>query len=697
MGPKAQRFLELVRYWHLADRHAHIRRLCELAEYGLLTEEVAEAQLYAIRPRIEEQMRRPNFLHRAPEFEELYPHGPPDIVIGKLEENEEVPVGLSLKGPCHCIFAGQTGYGKTTAIRVLILKVVEYNRLHPDRPVYLVIIENKAGDFSDIRELIGDRCVHYDLHEQALMGLNPPRTVSPSIFVNDLFLCFCSRTGLRFSSVTLIEEFMFLLSEMNRGRAGDLICPDFNNLLDLSMLAPPGTFSSKTEYDLSQQQILHGLRQASGRLYCCSNGLDLERDVFQKGKWAVVLSMVQISPPWLRSFVQDSLKLQLLHGRMARGYRPGRTDCLFIGDENDPYVSKKAEEAFPSDMGICSRMFRMGRQFGLGDVLGLGQMGLAAPHVLGSAAYYFIFHLQHSTDVAQAAATLALTRGAESILTSLDRGEYVARLPGTWSHAVLCQGEYVESSAVVAPEPDPSPASPSRSFEEFPDMMQTLGKRVAEQEKNRLRQRKMKKFRRSKTAGQILRVLADHPNRTVAELSRLITPPPSREALEKALSELEEEELVEIEPVRVSRTTQRFIELTAKGYEAVGASPPKKHGRGGVAHRCVSHRVAEWASRHGYRSCLEWLVPGTSHHADAMWSIDSQNWAAEVAIDCLDNLVHHVRCCLVSSDKVHRMVIVAPQKQTLSELRGRIESEESLSGCLDRLLYETIDTYMGDR
>ena len=381
---------------------------------------------------------------------------------------------------------------------------------------------------------------------------------------------------------------------------------------------------------------------------------------------------------------------------MARGYRPGWTDCLFIGDEYDSYASQKAEDAFPSDMGTCSKVFRVGRAFGIGVVLGLGQMALAARHVLGSAIYHFIFQLRHDVDVSSAAATLRLPHGSEGILTALAEGECVARLPGTWSHAFLCQIEYVPRSVVFAPRPDDPLILPSLSLKHIPQVPEALGKRVAEQEKNRLRQRKMKKCRRSKTAGQILRVLADHPNRTVAELSRLITPSPSREALEKALTELEEEELVEIEPVRVSRTTQRFIELTAKGYEAVGASPPKKHGRGGVAHRCVSHRIVEWASRRGYRSCVEWLVPGTSHHADAVWSIDGHNWVAEVAIDCLDNLVHHVISCLVSSDKVHRMVIVAPQKQTLSELRGRIESEEALSGCLDRLLYETIDTYMGD-
>ena len=99
MGPVLQYVLELIRRYHLDDRSGDVRNFLRFAERRPVSESIARAFSYRIQDLVIEQERRPNLLHRVPEFEEIYPHGPPPLVIGKCRENEALPVGLSL-GEC---------------------------------------------------------------------------------------------------------------------------------------------------------------------------------------------------------------------------------------------------------------------------------------------------------------------------------------------------------------------------------------------------------------------------------------------------------------------------------------------------------------------------------------------------------------------------------------------------------------------
>jgi len=123
--------LQLIRAYHLDDRYKDMRQYRELAEMRLLDEHTAEALYYIALSRIPEVERRQNFLARAPDYEELYPDRPPDLTIGHLVENEDVPIGLFIDGPMFCVFIGRAGAGKTTGVRSLIRAVGQYNKARP--------------------------------------------------------------------------------------------------------------------------------------------------------------------------------------------------------------------------------------------------------------------------------------------------------------------------------------------------------------------------------------------------------------------------------------------------------------------------------------------------------------------------------------------------------------------------------------
>ena len=78
-----------------------------MLEWGRLSESQAQILLVAIQPLIQEVERTRNFLERAPEFEEMYPDGAPDIIIGELLETEAetVPVGFFLNSASTSFFS----------------------------------------------------------------------------------------------------------------------------------------------------------------------------------------------------------------------------------------------------------------------------------------------------------------------------------------------------------------------------------------------------------------------------------------------------------------------------------------------------------------------------------------------------------------------------------------------------------------
>ncbi|MBU0717631.1 MAG: DUF87 domain-containing protein, partial [Planctomycetes bacterium] len=236
MGPVLQYVLELIRRYHLDDRSGEVRNFLRFAERRPVSESIARAFLYRIQDLVTEQERRPNLLHRMPAFEEIYPHGPPEIVIGKCSENEDVPVGLSLAHACHLAIGGTTGFGKTVGMRRLIYAVAKYNRNH-DRPIIVIILDRKL-DYADLPEIFGPGWVHYDAHGALRIGLQTPLGVPPDVWIGQLATIFCARSGLIASWATMVNMIRWAIAVMNPKPDDRLLFPDFQLLLDLAEYLP---------------------------------------------------------------------------------------------------------------------------------------------------------------------------------------------------------------------------------------------------------------------------------------------------------------------------------------------------------------------------------------------------------------------------------------------------------------------------
>ena len=133
MGQNVRYLHDIIRRYGLDRRSREARNALMLIERGMLSDNVAKAFVIRFQPLIDKLERRPNFLFRAPDYEELYGDESPKLVIGHLEENEDVPLGLFPRGAFHCLFVGMSGAGKSVAIRRLVMAIEELNR-HRDRP-----------------------------------------------------------------------------------------------------------------------------------------------------------------------------------------------------------------------------------------------------------------------------------------------------------------------------------------------------------------------------------------------------------------------------------------------------------------------------------------------------------------------------------------------------------------------------------
>ena len=119
-GGYVSKLLRAFAEYALCDRYPELAQYRMLAEMGHLSESAAKAILIQLQEVIEHHKDFPCNIHRTPTKEQLYPDGDPDIIIGKLTEDKDIPLGLSLSDNMNCIFAGRAGSGKTTGIRNLM-------------------------------------------------------------------------------------------------------------------------------------------------------------------------------------------------------------------------------------------------------------------------------------------------------------------------------------------------------------------------------------------------------------------------------------------------------------------------------------------------------------------------------------------------------------------------------------------------
>ncbi|MEK6677162.1 MAG: DUF87 domain-containing protein, partial [Planctomycetota bacterium] len=313
-GSNVAKLVALIRQHHL-DNIDEVGSWLRLIELGEMDDGLAECCLYRCQAYVKQRRQRPNFLAPPPTHEELYPEGeePPDLVIGHLVDRPEVPVGISLRGAVHGVLAGTTGSGKSVTLSRLMAAAREYNRHHPDQPLSVLVLD-RMPIFLKPTALLGDDCLHFDVHSTLRLSAKSPVGVPSDLWINHYAETFCARAGLKAARITLADVMRRLVAGMNPAGAKRPLFPDFRLMLEALRRLPKSTFADKNPYVDSLTQWLMDITYGTGGLFESFYGLDLEEDIIARGKSAVI-SMPQMAPSWISSLIQDTFVNELLLGR----------------------------------------------------------------------------------------------------------------------------------------------------------------------------------------------------------------------------------------------------------------------------------------------------------------------------------------------------------------------------------------------
>lgn len=242
---------------------------------------------------------------------------------------------------------------------------------------------------------------------------------------------------------------------------------------------------------------------------------------------------------------------------------------------------------------------------------------------------------------------------------------------------------------------DSHPFFPGRSLCDLPHVLESLDSLVRQHNAQKARIDRAQKKGLGTLAEKLLRCAAENPYTPVNQLWNMLdSPKPAqRAAVHKELTRIKPQ-LAVFAKIRIEKTALLLIDLTEQGWAQVGAEPPKRQGGGGIEHRHFSHWIAEVGRRRGHQVELEFLVPESSHKADAAWLVNGRWFAFEVVITSVDNLSAHLDASLLQSNAVANLTIVTAQKSLTRELQNQLETDPQVAPLLDRVTFETITPYL---
>ena len=336
--------------------------------------------------------------------------------------------------------------------------------------------------------------------------------------------------------------------------------------------------------------------------------------------------MCGIDPPWVRSILLDIVQRQVLLGAQWRHERGDRVRFYLIMDEADQDTDRKAETSLP-DLSPLSLYLKQGRETGLAAALGVSAIGPTARMILANCSHMALFCMSDAESLQEARNILRLRRpGAEALLAALEPGECIYRGPGPWADPMLVRMDEIQPSRVKRPEKyDTCDYVPYVALRDFPGAAEAIAKLRAEHTSTKLRQGKQKqasepKPKLSENASRLLRLYSIHVHTPVARLwEELGTPAPAVQAAARA--ELQDARLAEFEEQRVGRRNMLFMDLTEAGWAFAKAPPPKRKGRGGIAHTHYCEFIRWVGERRGYKASTEMIIPGTNHPVDVAWQV----------------------------------------------------------------------------
>ena len=704
MGRFQSELLRIIEENHLDFRFPKWKEIKEIAELGLYPENFFEMLLPEARRDAEWLRDRGIYLYRTPTAEELYAGAEPDIELGNLMEGEKQRFGIRFRdGPKNILILGAAGAGKSVCARNIFLNIDKSNLSHPQNPTLLIVIDPKI-DYLDLKQMLHGSVSLFSIHNNLKIGLNGPADVPPNVWIGVISVCIAARIGLimsRTSLARLISRLLVALNpwlkqeDLNHPHCGKkLIWPSPRTVLEaIKKRGIMKVFAGKVGYGETLIQGLDGLLQDSMKVFECSNGLDLNKDIIQQKKHCIL--DLSNTPAHVLRLIADILHSQVLVSRLYNKYKCDHTDLYFLADEGDLLVEAEREAAFPDGMSPGSKINRLGREMGIGTIFLVSAPQKIGEHILRNARYTFVFNLSDAQSVFTACRHLQLDPRCQRMLGFLPPGQCLFRQAQAWTNTVWCQVDYVPPARNLGLiEYQPYPYVPAISLSEAPHVLADLNAAVQEFEKLTERQDKGKKSELQQNARRLLQLRAKNPYLPVARLFKIMGI--FRFTVQKAIKDdLERRNLAEFEEVRIGRANVLLMDISVKGFEFLGLSPPKENkGRGGIAHRHFAHWIKIYFERKGYQSFIEHIILDTNHPADVAVFCQDKLHVYEVCITSFDNILSHIKACFEDTAAVEHLTIVAATKTNLKEIRSSLEAELIFMRYADRISFEVIEKYL---
>ena len=694
-GPYVRQLWQKITKHNLDARYPDLAHIKALIEQDLLQEDVARSFLLQIEPLVQDAIDRPCCLHRVPTEEELYAGGPPDIELASLVDNPALRFGPRFGDrPRGILIAGNAGAGKTTAMRNIVIRTDELSHKDASRHVSLIILDKKL-DYGDLKSQLRRPCLRLSVHDPGTrLSLGASEGVPPNVSVNLVATVFSACAGMVAAWTCFANMIRWLLGVLNPNPDGMIRWPSLSLLLEVALAAPLWLWAAKPDYEKTLIGVLEGATQAT-ELFDCFAGLDLERDVIQPRKH-LILEMPDVTPPWLRQFVQYHLFAQVLYGRIHRHQKTDRTDAMFILDEMDQDATFEADRRFPDQMSPLAQLLRFGREYGIMTVIGLGRLSHASPYVLSEPQYHLIFNQSDARSVLAARQTLMLPPEADQMFPALTPGLCIARQAQcSWTHPMLVKVDYTPPGrGPLTRSYDTHPYIPAQSLDALPEVRKGLNDLVASRRKTKLRQARSQGDHLSKHAQRMAHAIVNHPWAPAAALWKLLGDLPSPAIQKLVRDELAEWNFAKSEQPRLGRTNQLLYLATKKGCEFTGCQPPKHTGCGSITHQHVSHWIGLCGEADGHRSFYELAPPGSNHATDCALEVGPNMFDVfEVVVTSTGNVLQHLTA-LASCSAVRNITIVCLQKRHIAALQARLKDEPVVGQLGNRLIWALAETYL---
>jgi hypothetical protein len=694
-GPHLQQLWQKITTFNLDARIPQLASIKFMIEQGLFSDDLARDYLVLIEPMIQAAQDHPNALHRPPSQEELSASGAWDIELGTLVDAPDVRFGLRyLDRPRGALISGNSGSGKTNTFRVVINSMNELSRLDPERRVCLIVFDRKL-DYVHLLEQLGNDWLHLSVHDsQTRLSLAAPVGLPANAWINLIASIFCARSGMVAAWTCFANMLRWLLAVLNPNPGPALRWPSLKLLLQVAQTAPLTLWAAKADYGKTMVGVLEAITQAMDT-FDCFGGLDIERDVVQPGK-NLLLEMPNVAPSWARQFMIDLVLAKILYGRIHRHQKIDRTAVAIVMDEADQDATAEADQRFPDQMSPLAQVLRLGREYGIMPMIGLGRLTGASPYVLSEPVYHLIFNQSDAASVLAARHTLLLPQAADMMFPALTPGTCIAReAQGPWPHPMLVKVDYSPPGRGPLPQSyDTHPIIPSQDLVDLPAVQKSLQELIAAQRQARLRQTKERGDSLSAHAHRLLHTAATHPwapAATLWKLSGAVPPPATQISVHRELTEVG---LAGSEEIRLGRANVLLYALTEKGWEYLHREPPKHVGRGSIAHQHISHWIELCGQHAGYQAHCERIMPGTSHPVDCAWETAGGVFDVfEVVVTSTGNVLQHL-AVLGKCPAVGTITIVGIQKRQNHELQKQLDGAPVVEQLGARLCWELAETYL---